>query len=66
MVVEGVVPGRPYVIEFPSYQAAQACFHSPDYQAAIKLRAGVAQFQIVITEGFTPTTSAQRKPDQGR
>jgi uncharacterized protein (DUF1330 family) len=56
VVVEGSVPGRPYLIEFPSYAAAQACFHSADYQQAIALRAGVAQFQIVIVEGFTPPT----------
>lgn len=51
-VVEGAVPGRPYLIEFPSYAAAQDCFDSPAYQAAIALRAGVAQFQIVIVEGM--------------
>ena len=56
VVVEGSVPGRPFLIEFPSYAAAQACFHSSDYQHAITLRAGVAQFQIVIVEGFTPPT----------
>jgi uncharacterized protein (DUF1330 family) len=56
LVVEGKVPGRPFLIEFPSYAAAQACFHSADYQHAITLRAGVAQFQIVIVEGFTPPT----------
>lgn len=56
VVVEGLVPGRPYVIEFPSYAAAQACLRSPGYQEAIQLRAGVAQFQIVIVEGFTPPT----------
>lgn len=56
VVVEGSVPGRPFLIEFPSYAAAQACFHSADYQHAITLRAGVAQFQIVIVEGFTPPT----------
>lgn len=58
VVVEGAVPGRPYLIEFPSYAAAQACFHSHGYQEAITLRSGVADFQIVIVEGFTPPTSA--------
>ncbi len=60
VVVEGSVPGRPYFIEFPSYAAAQACFHSEDYQQAIALRAGVAQFQIVIVEGFAPSASSSR------
>jgi len=58
VVVEGAVPGRPYLIEFPSYAAAQACFHSQGYQEAITLRSGVADFQIVIVEGFTPPTSS--------
>jgi uncharacterized protein (DUF1330 family) len=57
-VVEGSVPGRPYLIEFPNYAAAQACFHSSGYQEAIGLRSGVADFQIAIVEGFTPPASA--------
>jgi uncharacterized protein (DUF1330 family) len=60
VIVEGSVLGRPYLIEFPSYAAAQACFHSAGYQEAIALRAGVAQFQIVIVEGFAPPASSPR------
>jgi uncharacterized protein (DUF1330 family) len=56
-VVEGSVPGRPYVIEFPSYAAAIACFNSTGYQKAISLRGGVAEFQIVVVEGLSMTTS---------
>jgi uncharacterized protein (DUF1330 family) len=59
-VVEGAAPGRPYLIEFPSYAAAQACFNSAGYQEAIALRAGVAQFQIVIVEGFVPPAPSPR------
>jgi uncharacterized protein (DUF1330 family) len=59
-VVEGAVPGRPYLIEFPSYAAAQACFNSAGYQQAIALRADVAKFQIVIVEGFVPPASSPR------
>jgi uncharacterized protein (DUF1330 family) len=40
------------VIEFPSYQAALDCYHSADYQAAIKLRASVSDADIVIIEGY--------------
>lgn len=58
VVVEGSVAGHPYLIEFPSYAAAQACFHSQGYQEAIVLRSGVAEFQIVIVEGFKPPASA--------
>jgi len=52
-VVEGSVPGRPYVIEFPSYAAALACFNSAGYQEAVSLRSGVAEFQIVVVEGLS-------------
>jgi uncharacterized protein (DUF1330 family) len=50
-VVEGEVPRRPYLVEFPSYATARACFESPGYQAAIALRAGAAHFDIVLVEG---------------
>ena len=52
-VVEGSVPRRPYLIEFPNYGTARACFESPGYQAAIALRAGAAHFDIVVVEGTT-------------
>jgi uncharacterized protein (DUF1330 family) len=51
-VAEGSVSGRPYLVEFPSYAAAQACFNSDAYQAAIKLRTGIADFTIVIADGY--------------
>lgn len=51
-VVEGEVPGRPYLIEFPSYTVARDCYQSRGYQEAIGLRTGVAQFQIAVVEGF--------------
>ncbi|CAB4883103.1 MAG: DUF1330 domain-containing protein [Actinobacteria bacterium] len=54
-VVEGNSAGRPFVIEFPSYEAATACFESADYQEAIALREGHATFDIVIAQGFTPS-----------
>ena len=59
-VVEGTFPGRPYLIEFPNYAAAKDCFYSSGYQKAITLREGVAEFQIVIAEGFMPQGSALR------
>lgn len=54
VVAEGSVTARPYLVEFPSYAAAQACFNAPGYQEAIQLRAGIAKFDILITEGFVP------------
>jgi uncharacterized protein (DUF1330 family) len=49
---EGSHRSRTVVIEFPSYQAALDCYHSADYQAAIKLRASVSDADIVIIEGY--------------
>ena len=54
VVAEGSATGRPYLVEFPSYAVAQACFNSPAYQDAIKLRDATAKFDILITEGFVP------------
>ncbi len=56
-VVEGEVPRRPYVIEFPSYATARACFYSAGYHDAVALRAGAAHFDIVIVEGLAPSPS---------
>ena len=43
---------RIVVLEFPSYDAALACYRSPEYQAAKKLREGKAEFDLVIVEGY--------------
>jgi uncharacterized protein (DUF1330 family) len=40
------------VIEFPSYEAALACYRSDEYQAAIALRRGIAETDFVIAEGY--------------
>ncbi len=39
------------VIEFDSLDAARACFHSPEYQAARANRDGACSFDMVIIEG---------------
>ncbi|MDI4632887.1 DUF1330 domain-containing protein [Pelomonas sp. V22] len=49
---EGSHRSRNVVIEFPSYQAALDCWHSADYQAAIRLRAPVSVIDLVIIEGY--------------
>ena len=49
---EGTSRTRNVVIEFPSYQAALECWHSPEYQDAIKLRAPVSTIDLVIIEGY--------------
>src|SRR6185437_513276 len=43
-VTEGRARSRCVVVEFPSYDAARACYRSAEYRAAIDLRAGKADF----------------------
>jgi uncharacterized protein (DUF1330 family) len=45
-------PSRVVVIEFPSYDRAQAFYNSPEYVAARKVRAGAANAQFVLVEGL--------------
>ncbi len=49
---EGGSRSRNAVIEFPSYQAALDCWHSPAYQEAIKLRAPVSTIDLIVIEGY--------------
>lgn len=49
--VEGPGRARNVIIEFPSFQAAHDCYHSPEYQAAVKIRQEVADGEIVLVEG---------------
>ena len=52
-VPEGGLGGRRHVvIEFESYAAAKACYNSPEYQAAIKIRAEASTGDLVIIEGY--------------
>ena len=50
--VEGTSRERNAVIEFPSYEQAVQCWHSPEYQAAIRLREPVSTADLVIVEGY--------------
>ena len=51
-VMEGRVRARTVVLEFPSYEAARACYRSPGYQSAAHLRNGKAVFDLIIAEGY--------------
>ncbi|HWE21684.1 MAG TPA: DUF1330 domain-containing protein [Hyphomicrobiaceae bacterium] len=52
-VPEGGLAGRRHVvIEFDSYAAAKTCYDSPEYQAAIKIRAEASTGDLVIIEGY--------------
>lgn len=49
---EGPIRERHVVIEFESYERALACYNSPEYQAAAKLRQEFSDSEIVIVEGY--------------
>lgn len=50
--VEGEARARNVVIEFPSYDAALACWDSPEYKAAKAERDGHAVADIIVIEGY--------------
>lgn len=50
-VIEGPAASRRVIIEFDSYQTALDCFHSPEYQAALKLRQACSTAHFAIVEG---------------
>ena len=43
---------RHVVIEFPSYEAALACWRSPDYAAARAERDGAGEAYVMVVEGL--------------
>ena len=51
-VREGHVRMRTVVIEFPTVEAAYACYDSDAYQAAIAIRNPISEGDMVIVEGY--------------
>lgn len=51
-VVEGSARSRTVVIEFPSLEAARACWESAEYQAARALRLPVSEGMLLIIGGW--------------
>ena len=51
-VVEGQSRSRNVVIEFDSYEAALACYNSPEYQANIKVRQPHSIADLIVIEGY--------------
>lgn len=50
--LEGKARARNVVLEFESYDAARAWYHSAEYQEAAKaLRQGAAEIEMVLVEG---------------
>ena len=50
--VDGPHRQRNVVVEFPTYEAALACWNSPEYQHAYKLRAKASVGDTVVVEGY--------------
>jgi uncharacterized protein (DUF1330 family) len=51
-VLEGQWPRpRNVVVEFDSFDAAKAAYHSVEYAAARDARAGAADFNMIVVEG---------------
>ncbi|MEM7074183.1 MAG: DUF1330 domain-containing protein [Pseudomonadota bacterium] len=48
--LEGKDRPRNVVAKFPSVEAAQTCYHSPDYQAALVYAHDAAERDLVIVE----------------
>jgi len=50
-VLEGAARARNVVVEFPSMEAALACYNSPEYTEARKIRQSVSDGEFVLVEG---------------
>ena len=50
VALEGDKPKRIVVIEFPSVEAAEKFYHSPDYQAAVKARQKASKGRLYVVE----------------
>ncbi|MEL6915677.1 MAG: DUF1330 domain-containing protein [Pseudomonadota bacterium] len=51
-VAEGAARPRTVVIEFPSIEAARACYASDAYRAARAIREPISTSDLVIVEGY--------------
>ena len=49
--VEGELGARHIIVEFPSLEAAQACYRSAEYQQALPIRQAHARSTLAIVEG---------------
>ncbi|MBU2532619.1 MAG: DUF1330 domain-containing protein [Alphaproteobacteria bacterium] len=43
---------RHVVLEFESYETAKACYDSPEYEAAAKIRDEASEAYVVVVEGY--------------
>jgi uncharacterized protein (DUF1330 family) len=50
--MEGKFRSRLVVIEFSDYATALACYRSPEYEKALRLRVGKSEADLIIVEGY--------------
>jgi len=50
--MEGKFRSRLVVIEFSDYATALACYRSPEYEKALRLRVGKSVADLIIVEGY--------------
>jgi len=50
--MEGTPRARNVVVEFPDYATALACYRSPEYARALKLRETASTADLVVIEGY--------------
>ncbi len=51
-LMEGALRARHVIIEFKDYATALACYHSPEYVAAMQKRLGKGDIDLTIVEGY--------------
>jgi len=49
---EGKSRSRNVIIEFPDYDAALACYNSPEYQENLRVRQPHSDIDLIIIEGY--------------
>ena len=50
--MEGSARSRNVVVEFRDYETALACYRSPEYAEAIKIRAPASVGDLIVIEGY--------------
>jgi len=51
VTLEGAEYPRNVLVEFPSVEAAETCYNSPEYQEAVAFAKGAADRLLVVVEG---------------